>query len=159
MTPAVQTAKRSGIKFSLHEYEHAPDSSSYGFSYGTEAAEKLGVSSAQVFKTLVVSIGDKLLAVAVLPVSAMLNTKKFARALGVKKAQMADPPVVERSTGYVLGGVSPLGQKKQLKTLIDISATSFPGIYISAGRRGLEIELAAHDLATLTRGEFADICK
>jgi len=155
MTPAVNSAKTSGIKFTVHEYEHASDTKSYG----AEAAEKMHANSNQVFKTLVLDIGDKQLAVAVLPVSTMLNTRSFAKVLGVKRAQMAEPSEVERTTGYVLGGISPLGQKKQLRTLIDRSAASFSSIYVSAGRRGLEIELAAQDLVVLTRGEFADICK
>jgi len=155
MTPCVQAAKRSGYKFTLHEYQHVPNTSSFG----AEAAEKLGVSSNQVFKTLVLNIGDKELAVAIVPVSAMLNIKSFAKSLGVKRAQMAERTEVERSTGYVLGGISPLGQKRQLKTLIDVSAKSFSSVYVSAGRRGLEIELAAQDLASLTKGKFAEICK
>ena len=155
MTPGVDAAKQAGIKFSLHEYDHSPTA----ISYGLDAAEKLGVSSRQVFKTLVLDIGGNTLAVAVIPVSAMLNTKDFAKALRVKRVQMADHSLVERTTGYVLGGVSPLGQKKQLPTIIDESAKLFSEIYISAGRRGLELELSAHDLAALTNGNFAHLCK
>ncbi len=155
MTPAVNAAKQAGISFSLHEYEHG----STAMPFGLEAAEKLGLSTKQVFKTLVLDIGGNSLAVALIPVSAMLNTRHFARALGAKRAQMADPGAVERSTGYVLGGVSPLGQKKLLPTIIDESAKTFSSIYVSAGRRGLELELSADDLAVLTCGNFVQLCK
>lgn len=154
MTPAVELAKRRKIKFVLHEYTHDPKSASYGL----EAAEKLALPPEQVFKTLVLELADKSLAVAVLPVTAMLNMKLCAKALAVKKAAMADANAVERSSGYVLGGVSPLGQKKPLKTVIDQSAQSFNTIFVSGGKRGLEIELTAGDLAMCTRGTFASIC-
>ena len=134
----------------IHEYEHDPASESYGI----EAAEKTGVEPARVFKTLVVSIDGKELVVGIVPVTAMLNMKLIARAAQGKKAAMADKQAVERTTGYVLGGVSPLGQKKKLKTFIDDSALEFDTIYVSAGRRGLEIELAPRDLATLVNGGF-----
>jgi len=153
MTPGINAAKEAKIEFRVHEYEHDPAAESYG----GEAAEKLGVSEDRVFKTLVVDFGVKDLAVAVLPVSTMLNLKQMAKALGVKKATMADAADVERSTGYVLGGVSPLGQKKRLKTVIDASAREFETIHVSAGRRGLEIELGPNDLAKLTNAVFADI--
>jgi Cys-tRNA(Pro)/Cys-tRNA(Cys) deacylase len=155
MTPGIKIAKQNKIAHIVHEYVH--DSSCESF--GTEAAEKLGVSPARVFKTLVVTLDNKELAVGVLPVSAMLSMKLIAKAAGAKKAAMADKSDVERSTGYVLGGVSPLGQKKQLKTIIDASATHYPTIYVSAGRRGLEIELNSEDLRKLVNGIFADICQ
>jgi len=153
MTPGINAAKKAKIEYRVHEYDHDPSAESYG----GEAAEKLGIAEDRVFKTLVVSFGAKDLAVAVLPVSTMLNLKQMAKALGVKKAAMADAADVERSTGYVLGGVSPLGQKKRLKTVIDASAREFETIHVSAGRRGLEIELAPNELAKLTNAVFADI--
>jgi Cys-tRNA(Pro)/Cys-tRNA(Cys) deacylase len=155
MTPAIVAANRAGIDCTLHEYEHDPASESWGL----EAAQKTGVSEARVFKTLVVELAGGELAVGVLPVSAMLSMKAIARAAGAKKAAMAEPAVVERSTGYVLGGVSPLGQKRKLKTYIDESARGLPTIFVSAGRRGLEIELSPADLSKLTRGIFAPICQ
>ncbi|GAB58022.1 Cys-tRNA(Pro) deacylase [Rheinheimera nanhaiensis] len=151
MTPAIELAKQQGIAYTVHHYQHNPAS----VSYGLEAAEKLGVNPAQVFKTLVVQLDTKQLAVAVLPVSQQLSMKLLARALGAKKAEMANAADVMRSTGYVLGGVSPLGQKKLLPTIIDNSAQQFASIYISAGKRGLEIELAAEDLRRLLDAQLA----
>ncbi|MBQ0758611.1 MAG: Cys-tRNA(Pro) deacylase [Zhongshania sp.] len=153
MTPAINLLKKQNITHCVHEYEHDPASSSYGL----EAAEKLGISEDQVFKTLVLVLDTKALAVAVLPVSAQLNMKQAAKALGVKKAAMAAQADVERSTGYVLGGVSPLGQKKSLATVVDESALQFSTMFISAGRRGLELELAAADLRAMTRAVFAKV--
>lgn len=153
MTPAINVAKKAKVAHSVHEYAHDPASESYGL----EAAEKLGVPETRVFKTLVVSLDGRDLAVGVVPVSSMLAMKLIARAAGARKAAMAAPADVERATGYVLGGVSPLGQKKRLKTFIDASAADFPTIFVSAGRRGLEIELSPHDLKALTDGSFAEI--
>jgi Cys-tRNA(Pro)/Cys-tRNA(Cys) deacylase len=153
MTPGINVAKKAGIKFGLHEYSHDPGHESYGL----EAAEKMGVEPARVFKTLIVATETRELLVGVVPVSAMLNMKQIAKAAGVKKAVMAAAADVQRSSGYVLGGVSPLGQKKSLRTFIDNSAQNFGSVFVSAGRRGLEIELAASDLAALTRGCFAAI--
>jgi len=155
MTPAIKTAKKNKISHQIHEYSHDATSESYGL----EAAEKMGVPVQRVFKTLVVVLGNKELAVGVLPVSFQLSMKLIAKALGAKKATMADKTDVQRSTGYVLGGVSPLGQKKQLKTVIDASAQNHATIYVSAGRRGLEIELNPADLTNLTRAILADICQ
>jgi Cys-tRNA(Pro)/Cys-tRNA(Cys) deacylase len=155
MTPAIDAAKRAGIDFTSHSYEHDPQHASYGL----EAAEKLGISPTQVFKTLVVSVDGKGLAVGLVPVSANLDLKAMARALGAKKVAMADAQAVERSTGYVLGGVSPLGQKRQLPTLIDASAQVLDRIYASAGRRGLEIALSPQDLCSLLKAEFQEIAK
>ena len=117
------------------------------------------MAEARVFKTLVVVLDGREMVVGIIPVSSMLSMKAIARAAGGKKAGMAAPKDVERATGYVLGGVSPLGQKKRLRTLIDNSASHFPTIYISGGRRGLDIELAAQDLATLLDADFADIAQ
>jgi Cys-tRNA(Pro)/Cys-tRNA(Cys) deacylase len=149
MTPAILMAEKHKVKFQVHQYKHDKSHASYGL----EAAEKLNVSPEMVFKTLVVSV-DKQLAVAVLPVTHQLNLKAVAQALKAKKAQMADKNDVLRSTGYVLGGVSPLGQKKRLMTLIDSSATQFETIYVSAGKRGLEIQLPAQDLADMLAAQF-----
>lgn len=153
MTPGINVAKKAKITHKVVEYSHDPASESYG----SEAAEKMAIPENRVFKTLVVNLDNKSLAVAVLPVSQMLSMKLIAKACGAKKAVMADKTVVERTTGYVLGGVSPLGQKKRLKTIIDSSAENHSSIFVSAGRRGLEIELAATDLKTLTSGIFSDI--
>lgn len=154
MTPAVNTAKKAKIAYTLHSYIHDPASASYG----EEASEKLGISADRVFKTLVAQIDGRELVVAVIPVSSMLSMKQIAKAAGGKKAEMAKGADVERSSGYILGGVSPLGQKKRLRTFIDCSAENFPTIYVSAGRRGLEIELSGHDLAKITDGEMVAIC-
>ncbi len=154
MTPAIELAIRQKVRHQVHEYVHDPASESYG----DEAAEKLGICPASVFKTLVVSLNSGELVVAVLSVSSQLNMKKIAKAAGAKKAGMAKPADVERSTGYVLGGVSPLGQKKPLRTFLDIAAQEQPALFISAGRRGLEIELSPADLLSLTKGEFAALC-
>jgi Cys-tRNA(Pro)/Cys-tRNA(Cys) deacylase len=146
MTPAVVAAERAGISFTLHEYEHEA-----GAAYGPEAAAKTGVDPARVFKTLVVS-QDGALSVAVVPVAAQLDL----RALG-KRAALAERTAAERATGYVLGGISPLGQRKRLPTLLDESALGHETIFVSAGRRGLEIELAPDDLVRLTRARVAAI--
>ena len=159
MTPAIDLAKKSGLDYQVHEYTH----DSHAASFGLEAAEKLGVAVTQVFKTLVVATDTGALAVAILPVNKTLNFKKMAKALSstkllaCKKVQMADPKQVERSTGYVLGGVSPLGQKKRLKTVIDMTAQEQPSIYVSGGRRGLEIELPPMQLANALAAVFIDI--
>jgi len=155
MTPAINLAKKNKIPHKVHEYVHDPSTDSYGL----EAAEKIGVPADRVFKTLVVSLDNKELAVGIVPVSSMLSMKLIAKAAGAKKTSMATQTDVERSTGYVLGGVSPLGQKKRLKTIIDVSAKNYPTIYVSAGRRGLEIELSPEDLGKLVNGIFADICQ
>jgi len=155
MTPAINLARKHKINHKVHEYAHDASSASYGL----EAAEKLGLPEQRVFKTLVVNVDNKSLVVGIVPVSSMLSMKQIAKAAGGKKAIMADKSDVERSTGYVLGGVSPLGQKKRLKTVIDSSAENFDTIYVSAGRRGLEIELSPQDLQKLLAGIFADICQ
>lgn len=155
MTPGINAVKKSKVLHTIHEYSHDESSESYGL----EAADKMGVARERVFKTLVVSIDNKELVVGVIPVSSMLSMKLIARAAGAKKAAMAEKSDVERSTGYVIGGVSPLGQKKRLKTIIDSSARNHTTIYVSAGRRGLEIELNPTDLAKLTNALLAEICQ
>ena len=155
MTPGINVAKKNKVSYRIHEYSHNESSESYGH----EAAEKMGVPAERVFKTLVVSIDNQELVVGVIPVSSMLSMKLIAKAAGAKKAAMADKFDVERSTGYVLGGVSPLGQRKRLKTIIDSSAKNYSTVYVSAGRRGLEIELSPDDLAKLTSGVLAEICQ
>jgi Cys-tRNA(Pro)/Cys-tRNA(Cys) deacylase len=155
MTPAINAAKKAKIDYAIHEYRHDPAAASYGL----EAAEKLAVPADRVYKTLVVCLEDRELAVAVIPVSSMLNMKLFARAIGAKKCAMAAAPEVERATGYVLGGVSPLGQKKRLRTIIDASAALLASMFVSAGRRGLEIELKPTDLKNMTGARFETICQ
>ncbi len=153
MTPAINQAKKQKIPYKVHKYSHNPSHSSYGL----EAAESLNLNTAQVFKTLVVQLGDGTLVVGIVPVSKQLNMKQIAKAAGGKKAAMADAALVEKSTGYVLGGVSPLGQKKRLSTIIDASARDQKTMFVSAGRRGLEIELSPDDLCRLTSASFAVI--
>jgi Cys-tRNA(Pro)/Cys-tRNA(Cys) deacylase len=148
-TPAIVAAEKAGVVFSVHEYAHDPAPQSYGL----EAAEKLGVDPARVFKTLVADV-DGTLTVAIVPVAAQLDL----RALG-KRVTMADPKLAERTTGYVAGGISPLGQRKSLPTVIDDSASAFETIYVSAGRRGLEIELAPADLLALTGGRALPLAR
>lgn len=155
MTPAINAAKKAKITYVIHEYVHDAGNEAYGL----EAADKLGLSAARVFKTLVVSVDSRTLVVGIVPVSSMLSMKALAKAAGGKKAEMADKQDVMRATGYVLGGVSPLGQKKRLKTVIDASARTFDTVYVSAGRRGLEIELSPADLGNLTDATFADIAQ
>ncbi len=153
MTPAVNVVKKAKVDFTTHQYAH----DSAAVSYGMEAAEKLSISSDRVFKTLLIKTDKQELVVAVLPVSHKLNLKLCASTVNAKKAVMLDPAEAERSTGYVVGGISPLGQKKRLKMVIDESARGFDTIFVSAGRRGLEIELSPSDLAKLTRAVFASI--
>lgn len=155
MTPAIDLAKKKKIAFQIHQYEHDPSAPSYG----EEAAEKMNIAMNRVFKTLVVATDQNQLAVCIVPVNAMLDLKAAAKSLKAKKAIMADARKVQSTTGYVLGGVSPLGQKKSLPTLIDDCAQGQDTIFVSAGKRGLEIELSPIDLQSLTRAQFATIAK
>lgn len=157
MTPAIKLVKKNKMPHSVHEYSHDASAISSGESYGQEAADKMDIAAEQVFKTLVVNLDNKELVVAIIPVSSMLSMKYIAKAAKAKKAAMADKQEVERSTGYVLGGVSPLGQKKRLRTFIDDSAQGFPTIFVSAGKRGLEIELNPSDLAQLLSAHFIEL--
>ncbi|KJK59643.1 Cys-tRNA(Pro) deacylase [Saccharothrix sp. ST-888] len=153
-TPATVALEAAGVTFTVHAYQHDPAAASYG----GEAAEALGVDSARVFKTLVAEV-DGTLTVGVVPVSGQLDLKALAAAVGGKRAAMADPAAAERSSGYVRGGISPLGQRRPLRTVLDTSALDHPTVYISAGRRGLEVELSPTDLATLTKAHTAPIAR
>jgi len=139
-TPAIAAAERAGIRFAMHSYVHDPAAESYGL----EAAAALGLDPARVFKTLVLDL-DGSLAVAIVPVASQVDLRSFG-----KRAAMADPAKAERATGYVLGGISPLGPRRQLPTTIDVSALDHETIHVSAGRRGLELELDPNDLVRLT---------
>ncbi|MDT0320756.1 Cys-tRNA(Pro) deacylase [Streptomyces millisiae] len=153
-TPATVAASGAGVAFTLHAYEHDPAVASYG----EEAARVLGVDPGRVFKTLVADV-DGGLTVALVPVSASLGLKALAAAVGGKRAAMADPAAAERATGYVRGGISPLGQRRRLRTVVDRSAVDLPSVFVSAGRRGLEIELAPADLIRLTGAVTAPIAR
>ncbi|GAA2467864.1 Cys-tRNA(Pro) deacylase [Streptomyces mauvecolor] len=151
-TPATVALTKAGTAFTVHAYEHDPSSASYG----EEAAQALGVTPERVFKTLVADV-DGELTVAVVPVAGSLDLKALASAVGGKRAAMADPAAAERTTGYVRGGISPLGQRKRLRTVLDDSASTHATICVSAGRRGLEVELSPADLAALTGALLAPI--
>lgn len=155
MTPATKVLDKARIAYQLHRYEHDPQAESYG----GEAADKLGLDPRQVFKTLLASTEAGELLVAIVPVGGQLDLKLLAKAAGAKKTAMADPAAAQRSTGYLLGGISPLGQKKALRTFIDDSARQWPQLFVSGGRRGLEIELQPEDLARQTRATFAAIAR
>jgi Cys-tRNA(Pro)/Cys-tRNA(Cys) deacylase len=155
MTPAVVAAQRARVAFVLHDYAHDPSAASYGL----EAAEKLGLDPARVFKTLIAKLDDRQLVVAVVPVAQSLDLKACAAALGAKRAAMADVQEAERATGYVAGGISPLGQRKRLTTVLDESALQWDRICVSAGRRGLEIELAPRDLLQICGGRTARVAR
>lgn len=152
MTPAIKLLNKQKVSFNLHEYVHDPHCESYGL----EAATKLGVDASRVFKTLVANTGAELV-VAIVPVETKLDVKKLAKTVKTKKTVMAEPKEVERATGYVLGGVSPLGQKKRLTTVLDKSAQQLDTIFVSAGKRGLEIELKVQDLVSLLNAKVSDI--
>ncbi|UUU21337.1 Cys-tRNA(Pro) deacylase [Streptomyces sp. DSM 40750] len=153
-TPATVALSAAGVEFSVHAYEHDPAHPSYG----EEAAEAMGVSPERVFKTLVADV-DGALVVAVVPVAGSLDLKSLATAVGGKRAAMADPTLAERTTGYVRGGISPLGQRKKLRTVLDASADAHDTICVSAGRRGLEVELSPQDLLKLTEAVSAPIAR
>jgi Cys-tRNA(Pro)/Cys-tRNA(Cys) deacylase len=156
-TPAVRALERARVPFSLHEYDPGSTGSD-AHGYGAVAVAALGADPAQVFKTLVVRV-DGALTVAVVPVSGQLDLKALASAAGGRKAAMADPADAERATGYVRGGISPLGQRKQLPTVVDDSALGFGTVLVSAGRRGMQVELPPADLVRLTRARTAAIAR
>jgi Cys-tRNA(Pro)/Cys-tRNA(Cys) deacylase len=151
-TPATVLLEAAGVEHSLHAYDHDPRAGSYG----REAAHALGLDPAEVLKTLVAE-ADGALVVAVVPVTGELDLKALARALGASRARMADPAAAERSSGYVRGGISPLGQRRRLPTVVDSSALDHDLVYVSAGRRGLDVGLAPTDLVRLTDATVAPV--
>jgi Cys-tRNA(Pro)/Cys-tRNA(Cys) deacylase len=153
-TPATVALKAAGVAYTVHAYEHDPAHPSYG----EEAAEAMGVSPERVFKTLVADV-DGVLTIAVVPVAGQLDLKALATAVSGKRASMADPALAERTTGYVRGGISPLGQRRRLRTVLDTSADAHATICVSAGRRGLEVELSPADLTALTEAVRAPIAR
>jgi Cys-tRNA(Pro)/Cys-tRNA(Cys) deacylase len=158
-TPAVRALDRAKATYSLHEYDPADGAAAgTGHGYGEVAVAALGADPAQVFKTLIARV-DGALTVAVVPVSGQLDLKALAAAAGGRKAAMADPADAERTTGYVRGGISPLGQRKALPTVVDDTALSHATVLVSAGRRGLQVELAPADLIGLTRARTAAIAR
>jgi Cys-tRNA(Pro)/Cys-tRNA(Cys) deacylase len=154
-TPALVALEQAGVPYTVHTYEHDP---STAVGYGLEAAQVLGIPAEQVYKTLMADV-DGTLTVAVVPVTGNLDLKALAAAVGGKKAAMADPTVAERVTGYVVGGISPLGQKTTHPTVVDETVVLFDTVYVSGGRRGLDIGLSPDDLVTLTDATVADIAR
>lgn len=154
MTPAVVALTKAGVEFTLREYDHDPRASSYGL----EAAEALGVDPDRVFKTLLANLDGKLV-VGIVPVTLLLDLKALARALGGSKAAMAEVADAERATGYVAGGISPVGQKRAHPTVLDESAELWDTVYVSGGRRGLDLEIAPADLVEVTGAIVADISR
>ena len=151
-TPATVALTRAGVPFTLHPYDHDPRAQSFGL----EAAEALGVPPERVFKTLLADAGGRLV-VGIVPVTGQLDLKALARAVGASKAVMADPAAAQRSTGYVVGGISPVGQRRPLPTVLDETATAYDTVFVSGGRRGLDIELAPADLVRVTGATTAPI--
>ena len=153
MTPAINLLKKNKCDFKVHKYDHDPACTDFG----DEAVEKLGLDANQVYKTLLVELTPKELVVCVLPVSNQLSLKDVASAFGVKKAVMANKDEAQKVTGYLLGGISPLGQKKLLKTVLDESVDAFKTIFISGGKRGLDIEVKPSDLQNLLKAKICEI--
>lgn len=152
-TPAVRALARAGVSFTEHPYDHDPTHPSFGL----EAAEALGLDPSTVFKTLLADVDGRLV-VAVLPVTSSLSLKALAAAVGAKRASLAAPADAERATGYVVGGISPLGGRKALPTVVDSSAQRLATMYVSGGRRGFDVGLAPADLIRLTRAVTAEVC-
>ena len=152
-TRAVTALARAGVPHEVRIYDHDPAVTAFG----QEAAAALGVEAERVFKTLVVTTGDGQLVVALVPVTTELDLKTIAAAVGAKRAEMADAATAERSTGYIVGAISPLGQKRRLPTFVDDTAARWPTIFVSGGRRGLELELRPDDLVAATGGRYAAI--
>lgn len=155
MTPAIRLLEREGVPFSRHPYQHDANASSFG----EEAASALGVDPARVFKTLVCQANGIGLVMVLVPSSTRLDLDALARILGVKKACLADPGQAERTTGYVVGGISPLGGRKPLPVVVDASIQSLDTVFVSAGRRGLQIELAPADLVRLTGADLGSVAR
>ena len=153
-TPATVALNKAKVAFTVHAYQHQPGTGSYGL----EAANAIGVEPARVFKTLMAEV-DGALVIAIVPVSGQLDLKALASAVGGKRAAMADPKVAERSSGYVVGGISPLGQRKLLPTVLDHSGLTFDSVFVSAGRRGVDLELSPHDLVAATKAMVAPIAR
>ncbi|MDR1790550.1 MAG: Cys-tRNA(Pro) deacylase [Propionibacteriaceae bacterium] len=154
-TPALQTLDAAGVPYQIHEYAHDPRST---VGFGLESANVLGIEPERNFKTLMVDV-DGELAVGCVPASGRLDLKAFAKSLGGKKAELADPALAERATGYIVGGISPLGQKRPAPTVIDETVELYDTVFVSGGRRGLTIELAPADLLRLTGAQVADIAR
>lgn len=154
-TPATTALVAAGVPFTVHEYEHHDTATNFG----EEAAAELGLTEDRVFKTLVARTASGALVVGVVPVAGRLDLKALAAAVGEKKASLADPALAERRTGYVVGGISPVGQRTALPTVVDESASGFATIFVSGGRRGLDVELAADDLLRVTGGTLARIAR
>ena len=157
-TPATVALARAGVAHTVHVYEHDPRAHAEGLAYGLEAAAALGADPDTVFKTLVTDV-DGSLTVAVVPVTATLDLKALATAVGGKRASMADPATAQRATGYVVGGISPLGQRRALPTVVDSSALEADAVLVSAGRRGMDVELSGADLVRLTGARTAAIAR
>lgn len=153
MTPAINLLKKNKCDFKIHKYEHDSDCTNFG----DEAVKKLGLDANQVYKTLLVELTPKELVVCVLPVANQLSLKEVATIFGVKKAEMASKDEAQKVTGYLLGGISPLGQKKLLRTVLDESTKSFETIFISGGKRGLDIEVKPKDLEVLLKAKIGKI--
>ncbi len=153
MTPAINLLKKKKYEYKVHKYDHDPSCTDFG----NEAVEKLGLDENQVFKTLLVELTPKELAVAVVPVSSMLSLKNIATALNSKKAIMANKDEAQKVTGYLLGGISPLGQKKRLRTVLDESAKKYKTIFVSGGKRGLDIEIKPDDIICILNSKYFKI--
>lgn len=153
MTPATKLLKKKAIQFNIYHYQHDTNNTYFGL----EAIEKTAIDAHRIYKTLIVQLDNHQLVVAVLPVLLQLNLKRIAKLFKVKKAELADAALAQKTTGYLVGGISPLGQKKQLPTVLDHSVTSFTTIFFSGGKRGLEIELSPFELKNLLNATITDI--